>query len=106
MSDFCNHKAHVCKACRCMVKKDEKHFCPAEGWYEVRPGHWRCGEVGRWHNSRNFIAKQHGCAPHQSTEFNKRYGAYGHWDKKGVPTFNDAHSLMLFRRDGFKFPNW
>ena len=105
-SPFWKRPAHVCKKCRCAIKKGEIHYCPAEGWYEVGLNHWRCGYVGRNHDSRDFLAKQHGCAPHQSDEFNKRYGAYGHWDKKGEPTFKDAHSLMLFRRDGFKYPVW
>ena len=97
--------AHVCKKCRCMVGLNEKHFCPADGWYEVAPGHWRMGDTGRIKNSRNFIAKQHGCAVHQADDFNKEYGAYGHWDKKGQPTFNDAHSLTGFRK-AYGFPDY
>ena len=102
-SGFWTRPAHVCKSCRVKIKKGENHFCPAEGWYEVSPGRWRCGETGRNHDSKNFLAKQHGCAPHQSPEFNKRYGKWGKWDNKGVRTFRDAHSLTGFRK-AFGYP--
>ena len=104
-SIFWERPARVCKKCRCAIKKGTSHYCPADGWYEVCPGHWRQGDVGRNHDSRDFLAKQHGCAPHQSKEFNKRYGKWGHWDKKGEPTFRDPHSLTGFRK-AFGYPVW